>query len=142
MHKIPVPTRITKDAEALLKKKASRARVGYTTYASQLLESALLGEGGQGEGGARTSVVPPELFERLLAELLFTGEALERFLEKQPGLVERLRKDAELKARAILAGEEVQVVRSLESTASDVEVMKPSETGPGRKALVDRLTGS
>lgn len=138
MQKVPVPTRITKDAEALLKKKANRARVGYTTYASQLLESALLG---RDEGGVRTPKLLPELLERLLAELLFTGEALERFLAKQPGLVEKLREDAGTKARAILAGEEAQVV-SRESSASDALEMGSSETGSSRKALVERLTGS
>jgi hypothetical protein len=96
MAGIALTTRISRAALERLRARAKSADLGPSAYASRLLENVLLGREGAQLG---TEPLPRGVQRELGAELIFVSLALRKFLEKQPGLVPKMRRDARALAR-------------------------------------------
>jgi hypothetical protein len=119
-RRVPVSTRLSGPAAARLRKRAEQARVGVSSYASHLLEIALLGEGAVTNGmESEHASLAPHLVERGFAELLFVSAALERFLAKQGGLVAKLRAEA-IRGAAETVGSTTGTDESADPTLTEV----------------------
>lgn len=91
MAGIAVTTRISRTTLEMLRERAKRSGLGPSAYASRLLENALLGREADRLG---TEAVPRGVQRQLGTELLFVSLSMQKLLEKQPGLIAKIRRDA------------------------------------------------
>src|SRR5689334_4845713 len=99
MPRIALTIRVARAVIARLREKSERARLPPASYASRLLENALVG--GMPVVDSRLEI-PPAIAEVALTELFYISSALAKFLGKQPGLVEDLRSAAEVRATEVM----------------------------------------